>query len=117
MVDREAATMRPPPPEQRDMEAEHKALTLELADHPDPKVRILAHLSTRQFELSERLADLARSTRDGFDELKREMRQGFSDLKDKVLELDNGFTDVEERTSLLEEQHPNSLNGNSSQPQ
>lgn len=110
MVDRQAETLRPPAPE-RDLDEEHKQLVVQLADHPDPKVRILAHISTRQFELSERLSAMQKVVDEGF----AAMKEGFRDLKDRVNALDNGFTDVEERTSALEGIH--SLNGSSSPTQ
>ncbi len=113
MFAREADTMSPPPPDRlhaRDFEAEHKALIVELADHPDPKVRILAHLSTRQFELSERLSTMQRDVVEGFAELKRLFNETKRDLGDKIDKLDQGFTDVEERTEELERR---SLNGSS----
>lgn len=109
MADREAETLSPPPSE-RDFEAEHKALTVELADHPDPRVRILAHLSTRQFELSERMTTMQRDISEGFAELKRVISETRRDLGDKIDKLDEGFIDVEERTEVLERR---SLNGSS----
>ncbi len=118
MVDRDATTLSPPPPappEKRDLDAEHKQLTLELADHPDPKVRILAHISTRQFELSERVSALQTSVNEGLEALGRQMSEGFRDMRDRIAALDTGFTDIEERTSNLEERR--SLNGSSSQTQ
>lgn len=111
MVDREAVTLTPPPPAERDLEAEHKALTLQLADHPDPKVRILAHISTRQFDLSERLSSLEREIRSGFGSLQSALNQTKRDLGDKIDKLDKDFIDVDERTSELER---HSLNGGSS---
>ncbi len=116
MVDRDSRTLSPPPPSaERDMDAEHKQLTLELADHPDPRVRILAHLSTRQFEISERLSMMEQTVAKGFEEVGRKISEGFRDLRDKVDALDQGFMDVEERTSALEVRHP--LNGSSSPTQ
>ncbi len=111
-------TSNPPPPEQRDLDAEHRGLIELLANHPDPKVRVLAHISTRQFELSERLSDMQRSMTTGFSELTREMRDGFIGLKDKVDALDEGFKEVEERTEDLEDHvRGHSLNGSSSPTQ
>lgn len=111
MADREAETMSPPPPApERDLNAEHKGLIIELADHPDPKVRILAHLSTRQFELSERMSAMQRDITEGFAEIKRILSETKRDLGDKIDKLDEGFTDVEERTEQLERR---SLNGSS----
>lgn len=112
MVDREAATAPPPAPVEQEEDVAYKQLILQLADHPDPQVRVLAHISNRQFELSERLSALQRSIDDGFENLKLKMEQGFRDLKDRVAALDEGFIDVEERTSTLEAHHH--LNGNSS---
>ncbi len=109
MVDREAETMNPPPPG-RDLDAEHRALTLQIADHPDPRVRILAHISTRQFELSERLSTMQRELAEGLSDIKRALSETKRDLGDKIDKLDEGFMDVEERTEELERR---SLNGSS----
>lgn len=114
MVDRDAITLTPPPPAERDLEAEHKALVTQLADHPDPKVRVLAHISTRQFELSERMSAMQQAIDRGFESLQRQMSEGFTNLKDRIAALDEGYTDVEERTSILEEER---LNGSSSPTQ
>lgn len=105
MVDREAKTLTPPPPE--DPDTVHKRLIKQLADHEDPRVRILAHISTRQFELSERITDMQSSLNAGFDELKRHVAQMGRDLGDKIDKLDEGFVDVEERTSILEKREAN----------
>jgi uncharacterized phage infection (PIP) family protein YhgE len=110
MVDREAVTLTPPPPADRDLDAEHKALTVQLADHPDPKVRILAHISTRQFDLSERLSAMQQEIKDGFASLKSTLDQTKRDLGDKIDKLDRDFVDVDERTTELER---HSLNGGS----
>ena len=115
MVDRDATTLTPPPPAEQDPEAKHKALVNELAEHPDPRVRILAHISTRQFELSERQSAMQQSIDQGFKDLHNKIDDGFRTLRDKVAALDEGFTDVEERTKALEEEHH--LNGSSSATQ
>lgn len=107
MVDRDAKTLTPPPPAVEDPDAEHRRLARSLADHEDPKVRILAHLSNRQFELSERMADMQKSITDGFDMVKHELQQMSRVLGDKIDKLDQGFVDVEERTSILEERATN----------
>ena len=117
MVDRDATTLTPPPPAEQDPEAKHKALINELAEHPDPRVRILAHISTRQFELSERMTSMQQDIKQGFDGLKRQVDDGFRDLRDKVAALDEGFTDVEERTTALEADKNHHLNGSSSTTQ
>lgn len=116
MVDRDATTLTPPPPAEQDPEAKHKALVNELAEHPDPRVRILAHISTRQFELSERMTSMQQSIDQGFEGLKSKMNEGFRDLRDKVAALDEGFTDVEDRTTALEKERGH-LNGSSSTTQ
>lgn len=112
MVDRDAKTLIPPAPAVEDPDAEHRRLARELATHEDPKVRILAHLSNRQFDLSERMSDMQASITDGFDMLKREVKQMARDLGDKIDKLDQGFVDVEERTTELEKQR--NMNGSAS---
>jgi hypothetical protein len=114
MVDRETVTPPPSAPVERDLDAEHKRLITELADHPDAKVRILSHISTRQFELSERMTAMMQTMDKGFAEMKRQVNEGFRDLRDQVAKLDDGFTDIEERTEELERHR---LNGSSSPTQ
>jgi len=111
MVDREAATLTPPPPTpaESDLDRAHKSLAQQLANHEDPKVRILAHISNRQFDLSERLSTLQQNINDGFAKLQKALDQTQRDLGDKIDKLDEGYTDVEERTSELER----SYNGSS----
>ena len=104
MSEQDRVTSNPPPPEQRDLDSEHRGLIELLANHPDPKIRILAHISTRQFELSERLSSMQKT-----------IDEGFKLLRDKVDALDAGFTDVEDRTEALEERLQ--LNENSSPTQ
>lgn len=110
MVDRAAQTLPPPDSAERDLDAEHRKLIEVLFDSPDPKVRILAHMSNRQFELSERLTTLERMIADGFASLNSKVDQMGRDLGDKIDVLDDGFKDVEDRTTSLEK-----LNGSSSQ--
>lgn len=99
MVDREASTLVPPPPaEKPDLDAQHKQLVQMLADHPDPHMRILAHISSRQFEMSERISDLTKMVEEKMSGLSAQLQ----DVKDRVLALDEGFVDIEERTSDLE---------------
>lgn len=71
-------------------------------------------MSNRQFDLSERISDMQRAINDGFRDLKNEVVQMKRDLGDKIDKLDEGFVDVEERTSILEERE---LNGSSSPTQ
>ncbi len=109
MVDRNATT--PPPPMPASTEVEHKAITIELADHPDPRARVLAHISTRQFELSERVTDLQKHIDSKFDELHRLLSQEFRDVKEKIAALDSGYIELDARTENLEKTH---MNGSSS---
>ncbi len=105
MVDRNA-TM-PPPPMPASTEVEHKAVTIELADHPDPHVRVLAHISTRQFDLSERINDLQKHIDAKFDELHRLLGQEFRDVKARIAELDRGYIELDGRTEALEKTQMN----------
>lgn len=107
MADREVATLSPPPPEERNLEVEHKQLMLQLADHPDPHMRILAHMSSRQFELSERITDLVTEVREGFAALNSKVEQGVRDLKTQVAQLDKDFIELEEEV----DDHERRLNG------
>lgn len=114
MVDREAATLTPPPPAEveSDLDRAHRNLARQLADHADPKVRILAHISNRQFDLSERLSSMQQDIRDGFAKLQNSLGETKRDLGDKIDRLDAGYTEVEERTTELERHSP--YNGSSS---
>lgn len=102
--------MAPPPPAESDLDRAHRDLAERLADHDDPRVRILAHISTRQFELSERLSSMQQDIKAGFDALKSTLDQTKRDLGDKIDKLDRDFIDVDERTTELER---HSLNGGS----
>lgn len=102
--------MAPPPPVESDLDRAHRDLAQRLADHEDPKVRILAHMSTRQFELSERISEMQQSIRDGFGAMQSSLDQTKRDLGDKIDKLDRDFIDVDERTTELER---HSLNGGS----
>lgn len=102
MVDLEAVTLTPPPPAESDLDRAHRNLAHQLADHDDPKVRILAHISNRQFDLSERLSSLQQNINDSFAKLQLALGQTQRDLGDKIDKLDQGYIEVEERTTELE---------------
>ncbi len=110
MVDRDVRTLVPPPPSDKpDHDAQHKQLIQLLADHPDPHMRILAHISSRQFELSERISDLTKMFHEKTDALTTQLGQHsrdvvdqFNEVKKHLSALDDGFVEIEDRTSELE---------------
>lgn len=87
---------------------EQQRLTLALSQHADAHVRLIAHMSERQLDLSYRVGELARAV----ESLKDTVNRRATELGEKIDALSAEQQDLASRQDHIEDQLP-LFNGNS----
>jgi len=86
--------------------ADQELLGRQLADHPDPHVRIIAHMSNRQLAMAEQIADLTRGifrTAGGVARVEEKLGDVRGDLRAVGASIDGLATAVSELTVAIKD--------------
>lgn len=104
-----------PPPENHEASLEQQRLTLALAKHAEPHVRLIAHISERQLAMSEQISEMVRAQGELLS-LVRDLKplvEQIPSVNERLEQLVQEQEQVESRIEELE-QRPPFTNGSSS---